>query len=156
MPCPVLCTSWERLEPPLRRQITPPVSEMCQDGVRRCRRVVDLGPTVMSWQRFKASCTYQAEPVLSSSLHLHKLQQDFGWGRAGGCKWGVCTWISRRDMEGPLLLMYFYEGAPFGQHLDVTCVSSSMLGNLISEKEAEVERGQLFPTVKPDLFPSCS
>lgn len=61
-----------------------------------------------------------------------------------------------RDLEGPLLLMYFCEGAPFGQHLDVTCVPSSMLGNLISEKEAEVERGQLVPTVKPDLFASCS
>lgn len=66
------------------------------------------------------------------------------------------TCISCKDLEGPLLLMYFYEGAPFGQHLDVTCVSSSMLGNLISEKEAEVEGGQLVPTVKPDLFASCS
>lgn len=66
------------------------------------------------------------------------------------------TCIACRDLQGPLLLLYFHEGAPFGQHLDVTCVSSSTLGNLISEKEAEVERGQLVPRVKPDLFASCA
>ena len=56
----------------------------------------------------------------------------------------------------PCLFMYFYEGAPLGRQLGVMCVPGSMLGNLISEKEAEVERGHLVPTVKADLFPCCS
>lgn len=56
----------------------------------------------------------------------------------------------------PCPFMHFCEGAPLGRQLGVTCVSSSMLGNLVSEKEAEVERGQLVPTVKADLFSCCS
>lgn len=84
VPCSVPCTSWKRLERPLRRQITYLLNVIIssymiwKDGMRRCRGGVDLGPIVMSWQRFKLSCTYQADPVLCSSLHLHKLQQDFG------------------------------------------------------------------------------
>lgn len=74
------------------------------------------------------------------------------WKASGVC---ILLYLAGTWRE-PSLLMYFYERDPFGWQLGIMCVPGGMLGNLISEEEAEVERGQLVPTVKPDLFPCCS
>lgn len=150
------CSFWGRL-------VSSYITDIGEDGVRRCGLMVDLSSRVMStgnWRWFKVCCTYQAY-IRQSLCYAHPctctngsriLAREGLWGASGVCilQYLAGTW---RD---PCLFVYFYEAAPLGWQLGVMCVPSSMLGNLISEKEAEVERGQLVPILKPELFPCCS
>lgn len=67
------CSFWGRL-------VSSYITDIGEDGVRRCGLMVDLSSRVMStgnWRWFKVlhiPGIHQAEPVLCSSLHLHKRQ----------------------------------------------------------------------------------
>ena len=108
------CSFWERLVSSQKTNITSYSTDLGEDGVRRCRLMVDLGSSVTSngnWRWFKVCCMYQAH-IRQSPCYAHPCtctnrSRILARLRVVGCKWSVYTCISGRDLEEALPVHVF-------------------------------------------------
>lgn len=129
-----LCSFWERLISSQKTNITSCITNLGEDGVKRCSLMVEHGSRVMSngnqkW--FSMCCTSQAynrqslsdaQPITCIN-HGSIFAREGLWG-ASGVRILVCLTGTWRDL---CLFMPFYEGLLLGQQLGAMCVPSSML-----------------------------